>query len=82
MIASVVQIGNSRGIRLPKSLLHELNIENEVEMIVHNNVLLIKSISKKPRKDWDKAFAKMAEVNEDKLLLSENIDSEDFEWVW
>ena len=82
MIASVVQIGNSRGIRLPKNILRELSIEDEVEMIVHNNALLIKSVEKKPRKGWDKAFAKMSEDKADKLLLSENIDSEDFDWVW
>jgi len=82
MLASVVQIGNSRGIRLPKNILCELNIEDEVEMIVHNNALIIKSVEKKPRKGWGEAFAGMSKAREDVLLLPENIDSEDFEWVW
>ena len=82
MIASVVQIGNSRGIRIPKNILLELNIENEVEMIVHNNALLIKSIEKKPRLGWEKAFEKMSEAKDDRLLLSEKIDSDVFDWVW
>ena len=82
MIASVVQIGNSRGIRLPKNILCELNIESEVEMVVHNDALIIKNIEKKPRKDWNEAFTKMSKAKEDKLLLPEKIDSEDFEWVW
>ena len=82
MTASVVQIGNSRGIRLPKNILRELNIEDEVEMIVHNNALIIKSVERKPREGWDEAFAKMSKNKADSLLLGENIDSEDFEWVW
>ena len=82
MLASVVRIGNSRGIRFPKNILRELNIEDEVEMIVHNDALLIKSVEKKPRTGWNEAFAKMSKDKEDKLLMPENSDSEDFEWVW
>ena len=82
MLASVVQIGNSRGIRLPKNILRELNIEDEVEMTVHNNALIIKSVQKKPREGWNEAFAKMSKNRSDTLLLSENIDSKNFEWVW
>ena len=82
MLASVVQIGNSRGIRLPKNILRELNIEDEVEMTVHKNALLIKSVERKPRKGWNEAYAKMSKNKEDKLLMPENIDSEEFEWVW
>ncbi|MDR2543275.1 MAG: AbrB/MazE/SpoVT family DNA-binding domain-containing protein [Treponema sp.] len=82
MLASVVQIGNSRGIRLPQNILRELKIEDKVEMTVHNDALIIKSVEKKPREGWNEVFAKMSKNKEDTLLLSENIDSEDFEWVW
>jgi antitoxin MazE len=81
MMASVVQIGNSRGIRLPKNILRELKIKDEVEMIVHNDSLIIKNVEKKPREGWNEAFSQMSKNKEDKLLL-ENIDSNDFEWVW
>jgi len=82
MMVSVVQIGNSRGIRLPQNILNELNIQDEVEMVIHKDELIIKSVEKKPRQGWDEAFAKMSEAKADKLLLPENIDSENFEWVW
>ena len=82
MTASVVQIGNSRGIRLPKNILRELNIRDEVEMIVSNDSLIIKNIERKPREGWSEAFSQMSKTKEDKLLLNENIDSDDFEWVW
>ena len=82
MLVSVVQIGNSRGIKLPQNILRELSIEDEVEMVVHNDELIIKSVERKPRQGWSEAFAKMSEAEEDKLLLPDNIDSATFEWVW
>jgi len=82
MMVSVVQIGNSRGIRLPQKILSELKIQNEVEMVINKDELIIKGVEKKPRQGWNEAFAKMSEAKEDKLLLPPNIDSDAFEWVW
>jgi len=82
MLASVVQIGNARGIKLPKTILRKLNIEDEVEMAIHNDELIIKSAERKPRQGWSEAFAKMSEAQADKLLLPDNIDSTAFDWVW
>ena len=82
MLASVVQIGNSRGIELPQSILRKLSIKDEVEMIIHNDELIIKSVERKPRQGWSEAFAKMSEAQADELLLPDNIDSATFEWVW
>jgi len=82
MVASVVQIGNSRGIRLPKRIFHELNIKNEVELTINKDALIIKGVKKRPRQGWSEAFAKMSADKADKLLLPDNIDNETFEWVW
>ena len=57
MLASVVQIGNSRGIRLPKKILNELNIKDEVELIINKETIIIKGVAKKPRRGWSEAFA-------------------------
>ena len=81
MTASVVQIGNSRGIRLPKNILRELNIRDEVEMTIHNDSLIIKNAERKPREGWNEAFSKMSKNKEDKLLM-ENMDNVNFEWIW
>jgi len=82
MTATVVQIGNSRGIRLPKNILRELKIKDEVEMVISDDSLIIKNIERKPREGWNEAFSQMSKNKEDKLLLNDNIDSNDFEWVW
>jgi antitoxin MazE len=82
MPASVVQIGNSRGIRLPKRIFHELNIKDKVELIINKDELIIKGVEKKPRQGWSEAFAKMPADKANKLLLPDNIDNETFDWDW
>jgi len=82
MLASVVRIGNSRGIRLPKRIFQELKIKDEVELTINKDSLIIKSVKKRPRPGWNEAFAKKLDDKIEKLLLPENIDDENFEWVW
>lgn len=85
MKTKVIKIGNSRGIRLPKVVLHQIGINNEVDMEVDRDRIILKPIRRR-RKGWDEAFQKMALNNDDKLLdeieavsLS-SWDSE--EWTW
>ena len=82
MLVSVVPIGNSKGIRIPKSILQQLNIEEKVELEVHNKEILIRPIKRKPREGWSEEFMKMNN-NGDDILLIENLDEQDdFKWEW
>jgi len=85
MITKIVKIGNSRGIRIPKSIIDQSGIKDEVELEVKNDKIIIKSLSE-VRKNWSQAFKKMSKNNDD-LLLDENTltnqsswDNE--EWTW
>ncbi len=85
MKTKVIKIGNSKGIRIPKSIIAQANIGNEVELEVQDDKIVIKSISSK-RKNWDKYFRKMAQ-NKDDILLDSDILSEQTawdkeEWTW
>ena len=85
MITKVIRIGNSRGIRIPKSVIEQSGINNEVELEVKNDRIIIKSVSSK-RQNWDSAFKEMAK-NKDDILLDENSLSKQNtwdkeEWVW
>jgi antitoxin MazE len=82
MLISIVPIGNSKGIRIPKNVLDQLNIEDKVELEVHENELLIKPIERKPREGWKAAFTLMNTNNDDILLLPDSIESNSFEWEW
>ena len=76
MRASLIQIGNSRGIRIPKPLLEQTGLEGEVEIEVRGQQLIIRPANH-PRAGWAEAFARMAERKEDASL-----DRNEFEWRW
>lgn len=78
MEVSVIKIGNSKGIRLSKTLLDKYNIKDTVEVILEKGQIVIKPISR-PRENWEKAFKKMAENGDDKLLIDDVFDDENFE---
>ena len=79
----VVRIGNSRGIRIPKVILDQCHINDEVELETKEDCLVIKS-PHSTRKGWDLAFRKMHKNQEDTLMISDNIvngfDEEEWEW--
>ena len=85
MITQIVKIGNSQGIRIPKIILQESHIGNEVELIAEHEQIIIRSI-KKTRSGWNESFKTMAQNNDDKLLDEEQLsyqsswDEEEWEW--
>ena len=82
MKAHIVRIGNSRGIRLPKTLLQEAQLEDEVELQAEPGRILI-SKTAKPRAGWADAAQRMRERSEDRLLdqpTPTQFDKEDWKW--
>jgi len=63
----VIKIGNSRGIRIPKPLIDQIKLGNEVEIVVQRGQLVIRPVSQ-PRSGWDEQFRAMAEHGDDQLL--------------
>lgn len=82
MKAKIVSIGNSKGIRIPKMLLKQFNIHDQVELETEEEGIVIKPAKSKPREGWDNAFKLMHEKLEDALLIDEktNFDTEGWEW--
>ena len=78
MDISVIQIGNSKGIRLTKTLIEKYNIRDTVELVLEKKYIIIKPKSE-PRKGWEKAFKKMHKNGDDKLLIPDVFQDEDFE---
>jgi antitoxin MazE len=78
----IVQIGNSRGIRIPKALLEQCGLEGELELVPDGDQLILRP-SARPRKGWAKAFKEMAERGDDALLTGDiQSDFDDNEWEW
>jgi antitoxin MazE len=78
MEVSVIKIGNSRGIRLSKTIIERYNIRDTVEMILHKGHIIIKPLSR-PRKGWDKAFIEMHANEDDKLIMPDIFEEENLE---
>ena len=65
--AHLVKIGNSRGVRIPKIWLEQLNFHEEVELAVESDQIVIRP-AHHPRAGWDEQFREMAERGDDQLL--------------
>ncbi len=67
MKVSIIKIGNSQGIRIPKAILDQTGFKNEIELQVEKNRIVLCS-PKQPRQNWAEAFRLMAKHGDDKLL--------------
>src|ERR1700761_7374247 len=57
MKVAIVPIGNSRGVRLPKTVLDQLGFGAEAELAVEDGRVTLTPL-KSPRRGWAEAFAK------------------------
>jgi antitoxin MazE len=82
MKTRLVQIGNSKGIRLPKTVIAEAQLHDEVELHAEPGRIVIRS-AKRPREGWADAARLMRERGEDRLIdESTSTRFDDKEWKW
>ena len=55
MEVRIINLGNSKGIILPKAVLEQYNINDSVEQILEKDRIILKPKSV-PRKGWNKLF--------------------------
>ena len=81
MKATLISIGNSRGVRIPKPFIEQCGLSETVEMDVRDSMILIRS-PRQPRSGWEEAFGQMARLGDDKLLETSPTrwDAEDWDW--
>lgn len=77
MDISVIAIGNSKGIRLTKTLIEKYNIKDSLELILEKGYIILKPKTS-PRKGWEKSFKKMHENGDDKSLIVGFFEDENF----
>lgn len=81
METSIIKIGNSKGLRLSKTILEKYNIKDKVEIILEKGHIILRPVDS-PRKGWDKAFRKMHQSGDDKPLMNDLFEEESFdEWI-
>jgi antitoxin MazE len=82
MRTRLVRIGNSRGVRIPKLLLEQAGLEDEVELRVVEHGIVIESV-RAPRAGWEEAARLVRERGEDGLLdepTPTRFDETEWEW--
>lgn len=80
----IIRIGNSKGIRLSKSLIEQYNMKDEVLLEAKKDSIVIRPF-KKPRADWEKSFEKMQLRGDDELFDKETeieLEWDQEEWKW
>jgi antitoxin MazE len=65
--SKVVKIGNSRGIRIPRTVLEHAGLTDQVEMTIEGNKLIIQAF-RHSRQGWEDHFADMAKQEDNQLL--------------
>jgi antitoxin MazE len=66
MKTRIIQIGNSRGVRIPKRLLEKAHLTENVQIEAMGSAIVIRSA--RPRAGWDAQFRRMAQRGDDQLL--------------
>lgn len=83
MKVNLISIGNSKGIRIPSSVIKQCGLGDELEMRVEKGVIVLAPV-RSVREDWGAAFEKMAVAGDDVSLvpdaLENDFDAED--WTW
>ena len=82
MRTHLVRIGNSRGVRLPKTIIAQAGLTDEVELDVRDGAILISSATS-ARSGWADAAKQMRQRDEDRLLDPPTptcFDGKDWQW--
>ena len=82
MKTKIVRIGNSRGVRIPKPLLEEAGLEEQVQLRVVDGGIMIEP-ERAPRAGWADAAALAKERGDDTLLdAAVSTQFDELEWEW
>jgi antitoxin MazE len=78
----IVRIGNSRGVRIPKPLLEQAGLKDEVHLRVVDEGIIVEA-ARGARVGWGEAAAAIRELGESPLL-DEPVPTEfdETEWEW
>lgn len=85
MKTKLIRIGNSQGVRIPKPMIEECGLSEEIEMILRDNEIVLRSAGE-TRKEWDEAFEEMSRQGDGRLLDQKDIECpgewDETEWRW
>ena len=78
MELSIINIGNSKGIRLSKTILEKYNIQDKIELILDKDFIVLKPKAE-PRKIGKKPSKKCTKTVMTNCFIDDVFDDENFE---
>jgi len=84
MRSAVRRMGNSSGIIIPKPMLAEIGLKagDDVELAVHDGRLVIEAVKAYPRAGWAEDARRIAEAEDDRLVLGAFGNDDDDALTW
>ncbi|MGH7727344.1 MAG: AbrB/MazE/SpoVT family DNA-binding domain-containing protein [Vulcanimicrobiaceae bacterium] len=82
MKAALQRIGNSQGIILPKPLLAQIGLIDEIELTVERDAIVLRKPRRVVREGWADAAKRIAAANDDALVRPEFANEADDEPAW
>ena len=76
------QIGNSRGVVIPKAILEQLGFDDQADLVIEGDKLVLSKPKKNPREGWAEDSKVIAAAGEDGLVLGDFMNEGDEDWVW
>ena len=82
MKAKLVQIGNSRGVRLPKPMIEKARLRDDVDIhVIEGSIIITSNLN--PRNSWADSAKRLHDQNGDVLLDQANSTAfDETEWKW
>lgn len=82
MKVTLRKMGNSRGVIIPKPLLQQTGLSDELELTVEGESIILSKARNHPRENWAAASLSIAETGDDQPVWPEftNEDDEDLTW--
>ncbi|MBS0584377.1 MAG: AbrB/MazE/SpoVT family DNA-binding domain-containing protein [Proteobacteria bacterium] len=79
---SIRDIGNSKGVVIPKPLLAQLELEDSADLTVENGALVLRKPARSARAGWAQAAKAVAAAGDDALVMGEFGNADDASHKW
>lgn len=82
MLVKIRRLGNSHGILIPKPVLNQAGLSDQVEMQIEGNTLVLRKPAAPVRSGWADASKGIAAAGDDALVLPDFQNEGDSELKW
>ena len=84
MQINIREIGNSKGVLIPKPMLAQVGLDDQsvADVIIENGAIILRRSSKAVRAGWGEAAKAVNAVDGDVLVLGEFANAEDKDLTW